>query len=80
MLRSMVREEKQPKRCVPIYCLQINGRAPELLLRSLEGFAVSAGMNTTLTGPIEDSAALYGLIARLEALGLTLISVQLVDA
>jgi hypothetical protein len=80
MLRGMVREEKPPKRCLPIYCLEINGRVPELLVASLEGFAVSAGMNTTLTGPIEDSAALYGLIARIEALGLTLISVQPVDA
>ena len=37
---------------------------------------IQAGPTTTLTGPVTDTAELYGLIARLECLGLTLLSVQ----
>ena len=35
-----------------------------------------AGPTTTLTGPVADRRRLYGLIARLEGLGLTLLSVH----
>jgi hypothetical protein len=45
------------------------------LLEDME-IACEEGGNTTLTGPVKDQAALYGLIARLQALGLTLISVN----
>ena len=44
--------------------------------RQLDGFTVHAGPTTTLTGPVTDAADLYGLIARLECLGLTLLSIQ----
>jgi hypothetical protein len=32
--------------------------------------------NTTLTGPIRDQSELYGLVARLQNLGVTLISIN----
>lgn len=47
-----------------------------MLAEDLESFTVQPGPTTTLTGPVTDPAALYGLIARLESLGLTLLSVQ----
>ena len=42
----------------------------------LDGFTVDAGPTTTITGPVADPAALYGLIARLECVGLNLLSVH----
>jgi hypothetical protein len=69
------------RRSATTYRLQVRGPLPALLAASLDGFTVDAGpTTTTLTGPIADAAALYGLIARLEALGLTLISVGPTDA
>jgi hypothetical protein len=61
------------------YRLEIRGPLPTALADNLEGFTVSPGPTTTLTGAISDTAALYGLIARLEALGLTQVCVQPVD-
>ena len=66
-----------PERQPPIsYRLQVRGRLPARLADELDGFTVDAGPTTTLTGPVADPAALYGLIARLEGLGLNLLSVH----
>ena len=53
----------------------------------LDGLAIAhsasgldrTGGETTLTGPIADQAALYGLIGKLRDLGLSLVSVQRVE-
>jgi hypothetical protein len=59
------------------YRIEIRGRLPDRVLDELTGFTVQVGaQTTTLSGPLADAAALYGLIARLEALGLTLLSVH----
>ena len=65
-----------PTRPPTTYRLQVQGRLPSGLVDELDGFTVQAGPATTLTGPVTDAADLYGLIARLECLGLTLLSVQ----
>jgi hypothetical protein len=65
-----------PRRPPITYCLQVRGPVPARLADELDGFTVHAGPTTTLTGPVTDTADLYGLIARLERLGLTLLSVQ----
>jgi hypothetical protein len=58
------------------YRLEISGPLPAGFADSLEGFTVATGPATTsLTGQVVDAAALYGLIARVEALGLSLLSV-----
>ena len=44
------------------------------------GGPTGAGGETVLTGPIADQAALYGLIAKLRDLGLSLLLVRCVDA
>ena len=62
------------------YRLEVGGRLPSGVLDELAGFTIEfVRPNTTLCGPFADTAALYGLIARLEALGLPLVSVQPVD-
>ena len=65
-----------PRRPPTTYRLQVRGPLPASLADELDGFTVHAGPTTTLTGPVTDTADLYGLIARLECLGLTLLSVQ----
>ena len=67
-----------PERQPPIsYRLQVRGRVPAKLADELDGFTIDAGpTTTTITGPIVDPAALYGLIARLECLGLNLLSLH----
>ena len=65
-----------PTRPPTTYRLQVRGPVPARLADELDGFTVQAGPTTTLTGPVTDAADLYGLIARLECLGLTLLSVQ----
>ena len=61
------------------YCIRIRGPLPEPLVASLEGTILRTDATTTLICPVTDTSALYGLIARLEALGLTLVSAQPVD-
>ena len=58
------------------YRLEVRGPVPARLADELDGFTVQGGETTMLAGPVTDAADLYGLIARLEGLGLTLLSVQ----
>jgi hypothetical protein len=59
------------------YVIEVNGKLPAALADELEAFDQEADDATTvLTGPIIDTAALYGLLARLESFGLALISIR----
>jgi hypothetical protein len=59
------------------YRLEVRGRLPIGVAEELPGFTVEMGPDRTrLSGPVADTSALYGLIARLETLGLTLLSVH----
>ena len=50
---------------------------PSALAAELGAFVEEIGeVTTVLTGPIGDSAALYGLLARLEALGIALVGIR----
>ena len=64
-----------PKVPPTTYRLEVRGPVPARLADELDGFTVQAGETTMLAGPVTDAADLYGLIARLEGLGLTLLSV-----
>ena len=56
---------------------QVQGRLPEGVAREFPTMTVRAGKRlTTVCGPLPDTAALYGLISRLEALGLVLVTVR----
>jgi hypothetical protein len=60
-----------------IYRIEVRGPLPAGTAGQFPGMAVeSAPGATTLSGAVIDTAALYGLIARLESLGLALMSVR----
>ena len=61
------------------YAVEVRGTLPSALAGELADFATDASeTNTVLTGPIADDAALYGLLARLESLGVSLVSIRTV--
>jgi hypothetical protein len=60
------------------YHIQVRGHLPEGWVEMLERMELicDADGNTTLSGPIRDQADLYGMITKLQNLGLTLISIN----
>ena len=61
---------------VPVYRIEVHGPLPAGAADDWPGMAVERSATTTsLVGPVADPAALYGLLARLEALGLALVTV-----
>ena len=61
----------------PRYEIRVRGRLGEMMLSAFPALrADSCGEDTLLTGPLVDSAALYGVLAELEALGLELVEVR----
>ena len=62
------------------YTIRVAGGLGATALSAFPEFASHVdGSVTTLTGELPDSAALYGAVARLEALGLDLIDVHRLD-
>ena len=62
------------------YRLIVKGELGPLCQSAFEGMEVeSAGGRSTIVGPIQDQAALLGLVERVASLGLTLVSVAPVD-
>ena len=58
------------------YEITVRGRLGDTLLDAFPGLsALPAGTNTVLRGPI-DQAALYGVLERIESLGLELLDVH----
>ena len=59
------------------YRIEIAGPVPEALCEELPAMVVRvSGDVTALIGDVPDTSALYGIIARLEALGMPLLSVR----
>lgn len=59
------------------YEIRVRGVLGDLLLGAFPDLRAQAyGTETVLTGPLADQAALYGLLAQLEALGLELLEVR----
>lgn len=60
------------------YRIQVKGHLPEAWSEMMEHMEIicEADGNTTISGPIRDQSELYGLISRLQNLGLTLISIN----
>jgi len=62
------------------YAIRVAGELGPTALSAFPAFDYDIeGPDTTLTGELPDSAALYGALARLEALGLDLIDVRRID-
>jgi hypothetical protein len=68
----MTGEEDGPQR--RSYEIRVRGHLGAKMLRAFPAFAArTRGEDTLLTGFLQDQAAVYGMIARLEALGLELV-------
>ena len=70
---SGARRDPQPQR----YQIRVRGRMGQTIRAAFPALqARTRGDDTTLTGPIADQAALYGVLAEIEALGLELLEVR----
>jgi hypothetical protein len=59
------------------YEIRIRGRVSRALLASFEGMdSELEPVETVLHGPVRDQAELYGLIGRIQALGLELVELR----
>jgi hypothetical protein len=59
------------------YEIRVRGRLDGMLLDAFPDLSAQAdGTETVLTGPLVDQAALYGVLAQLEALGLELLELH----
>ena len=59
------------------YEITVRGRLGEALLAAFDGVtATSSADGTVLSGDIADQAALYGVLERIESLGLELLAVR----
>ena len=62
------------------YEIRVRGHLGPRMLRAFEALSAQpAGEDTLLKGRLEDQAALYGVIARLEALGLELVELRCLE-
>ena len=59
------------------YEIRIRGRLGEKVAKRFEGFDMEVEpVETVLRGPVQDQAALHGVLARIEAFGLELLDVR----
>jgi hypothetical protein len=59
------------------YEIRVKGRLTDSLMAAFEGMQASVEpVETVLHGPVQDQAALYGLLDRIQALGLELVEVR----
>ena len=71
----MTRQERDPQQ--QNYELRVRGHLGAKMLRAFPALAArTQGGDTLLTGCLPDQAAVYGVIARLEALGLELLELR----
>ena len=67
------RDQPSPHR----YCIRVRGRLGETMLSAFPALEARAcGADTILTGSLPDRAALHGVLAEIEALGLELLEVS----
>ena len=62
------------------YEIRVKGRLTDSLMAAFEGMQASVEpvepVETVIHGPVQDQAALYGLLDRIQALGLELVEVR----
>ncbi len=70
---TSARSGRQPRR----YEIWVRGHLGETMRSAFPGLrAQPRGADTVLTGPLPDQAALHGVLAEIEALGLELLEVR----
>ena len=63
------------------YEIRIKGRLSDSLLAAFEGLTATVEpVETVLHGPVQDQAALYGLLDRIQSLGLELVEIRQLPA
>jgi hypothetical protein len=63
------------------YEIRVRGRLSPSVLSSFQGLTASVEpVETILSGPVEDQAALYAVLSRVQSLGLELMEVRRVAA
>jgi hypothetical protein len=63
------------------YEIRIKGRLSDALLAAFEGLTTTVQpVETVLHGPVQDQAALYGLLDRIQSLGLELVGIRQLPA
>ena len=71
------RNPKPPASCETSYEIRIRGHLGATMLRAFPALrAETPGQDTLLRGAVTDQAALHGVLARIEALGLELLEVR----
>jgi hypothetical protein len=58
------------------YEITIHGRLSDALVAAFDGLAVSRSASDTVVRGVVDHAALHGVLARIESLGLELLAVR----
>ena len=58
------------------YEIRVRGRLSEALLPAFPRLTARVPVETILSGPVEDQAALYGVLDRIESLGLELLELR----
>jgi len=63
------------------YCIRVKGHLPSGWSDLFEGMEILQEPcgDTLLSGPVKDQAALYGLLSKLQNLGVTLVSINPVE-
>jgi hypothetical protein len=60
-----------------MYLISVRGHLGDMILQAFPGlYAEPSGNCTILRGMLSDQAALYGILAQIEALGLELVEVR----
>ena len=71
------RDQKPPASCETSYEIRVRGHLGATMLRAFPALrAETQGQDTLLHGAVADQAALHGVLAQIEALGLELLEVR----
>ena len=65
-----------------VYCIRLTGHLAPCWSEWFDGLTITheANGDTTLSGPVRDQAALYGLLAKMRDLNLTLIWLNRIES
>jgi hypothetical protein len=75
--RGRIVRDQRPEPVSPRYEIRVRGRLGETMRSAFPTMqAETRGKDTVLTGVLADQAALYGVLAQIEALGLELIELH----